>query len=114
MIMNVPLVRKQSELMADICAIEKVVELPENEFLAFRGSPMKEQDFLRDFNSEDHEHHLDLGVRPCVMVLGENHDDGICVYTAGYDYARYSAYVPNARQIIEAKMELQSDPAISM
>ena len=114
MIINVPLVRKQSELMADICAIEKVVELPESDFLAFRRSPMKDQDFLREFNSEDHEQDLELGVRPCVMVLGENHDDGICVYTAGYDYARYSAYVPNARQIIEAKMELQTDHTIAM
>lgn len=114
MIINAQLVRKQSEFLTDICSIEKVVELSEDQYFSFRRCPMQDWDFLREFNAEEHESHMERGIRPCVLILGEGYDDGICVFTAGYDYARYSAFIPNARQIVEAKMEIQNDIFISM
>ena len=35
------------------------------------------------------------------MVFGENHSDGILVRSEGFNYARYSAHIPNARQLWE-------------
>ena len=39
------------------------------------------------------------GVSHCLLVLGEGRDDGIIVNSEGSAYARYSAFVPNARQL---------------
>lgn len=36
-----------------------------------------------------------------MLLLSKTGDDGILVDTQGYDYPRYSAFIPNARQIVE-------------
>lgn len=41
------------------------------------------------------------GVNHCLLVFGENHSDGILVRSEGSNYARYSAHIPNARQLWE-------------
>ena len=44
----------------------------------------------------------------CLLVLGEGFDDGILVDSGGFDYARYSALIPNARQIIAYDQRYES------
>lgn len=44
------------------------------------------------------------GVSHCLLVLGEGRDDGIIVNSEGSAYARYSAFVPNARQLWQRQM----------
>ena len=55
--------------------------------------------FLDEFNREGYTYENETA--PCIMVLGEGSDDGVCVETSGASYARYSAYIPHARQIVE-------------
>ena len=50
------------------------------------------------------------GVSHCLLVLGEGQDDGILVESEGSFYARYSAFVPNARQLWN--QGLQYEPAL--
>ena len=39
--------------------------------------------------------------RHCVMALDETGDDGILIDPQGYNYPRYSAYIPNAKQMLQ-------------
>lgn len=77
--------------------VEKVVELSESEYARFYQSPLAEYDFIskhRGAMRQDAD-----GTRHCLLVLGENQEDGILVDAEGYDYARYHAFLPKARQL---------------
>ena len=63
---------------------------------------MKRQPFLADF--ADHMGVDTDGLHHCLLVLGEDRDDGILIRYEGADYARYSSYISNARQIVVMKM----------
>lgn len=89
--------RKDEEIRSQHCVVEKVLELTESEYARFYQSPLAEYDFIAD--------HRDLmrqdadGTRHCLLVLGENQEDGILVDAEGYGYARYHALLPKARQL---------------
>ena len=36
----------------------------------------------------------------CLLVLGSDTEDGVLINSEGYNYARYSAYIPNIRQSV--------------
>ena len=100
-IINVPLRSKMERIKYDRCQVEKTVWLPHSEFEHFRMNLMESQDFIKEalpdlIATNDN-------VRHCIMVLDLASDDGILVDPQGYDYARYSAYIPNARQITQLK-----------
>lgn len=101
-LLKVPLVRKDPEIRFDTCQVDHVITLSEQAFRDFQHNLLRDYDFLREFNREYASAYIE-GVRPGLMVLGEGSDDGIFVCTEGYDYARYSAVVPNARQILLLK-----------
>jgi hypothetical protein len=89
---------KMSELEPEQCEIEKIIELPRDEFLSLLRNPLKDRDFISEnnyFMRMDKE-----GVYHCLLALGEEYDDGILIESEGYDYARKCAFIPNARQIV--------------
>ena len=47
-----------------------------------------------------------------MLVLGEGVDDGILVDPQGYDYARYTAYIPMARQLFQNEQMESEDEAV--
>jgi hypothetical protein len=49
---------------------------------------------------------------PCMLVLGEGVDDGILVDPQGYDYARYTAYIPMARQLFQNEQTETEDDTV--
>ncbi len=101
-LLKVPLQRKDPEIRFDTCQVDRVIELRESEFRFFTRNLMQEYDFLREYNDRCLGEFPE-GVRCGVLVLGQGSDDGVFVCTEGYDYARYSAYVPYARQILLLK-----------
>lgn len=101
-LLKLPLQRKEPELRFDACQVDHVVELSDQAFREFKHNLLADRDFLRDFNRKYASPYTE-GVRPGLLVLGEGSDDGVFVCTEGYDYARYSAYVPNARLILMMK-----------
>lgn len=97
MIINIPFQRKEADLEPEPCTIEGVIELPSDEFQYFKTHLLKDYEFL--LNNRDKMGYTEDGVRHCLLVLPKDGDDGILVDAQGSSYARYSAYLPNARQM---------------
>ena len=101
-IINAPLRLKQTDFYTKPCSIKEVVELSAEEFADFLEHPLKGYGFMYKFIGKNY--NQENGNIPCIMVLGEGTDDGICVDPAGFGYARNSAYIPYARKIVESMM----------
>ena len=99
MTVNVQLRNKQETIRTECCEIACVVELSNAEFCNFRRRPLSDRDFIKDHLQELKSDKLNP--IPCMLVLGEGVDDGILVDPEGYDYARYTAYIPMARQLFQ-------------
>ena len=92
---------KQVALEVEACVVEKVVELSTAEFDQFCRSMLEKYPFIREARASLH---YDDGMRHGFLVLGVGRNDGILVDTQGADYARYSAFVPNARSLLTPDM----------
>lgn len=97
MIINVCWRRKDSEIDAEPCVIRDVIELSEGEYSRFSQNLLDDYDFISEH--QDAMFYLD-GQDYALLVLGEGQNDGILVSSEGSNYARYSAFIPNAREII--------------
>ena len=83
--------------------IEKVVHISSEDYEAFFQRPMMEQNFISE-NIE--QMHLGTdGAYHCILVMGQGHRDGILVESEGFAYARYAAYVPDARALAYPTLE---------
>ena len=105
---NVPFRRKDTEIEISPCIVEKAVELPSELFEHFSENLLNDYDFILEnidcmYQDKD-------GMNHCLLVLGEGQDDGILVESEGSAYARYSAFVPNARQLW--RQEQKYEPAL--
>lgn len=110
MLINTQLRCKQEEIQPVRCDIVCIVELSRADFYDFRFNTLADRDFIK-------EHLKDLKADvfhaiPCLLVLGEGENDGILVDPQGYDYARYTAYIPMARQLVQAEQIARVDDAI--
>ena len=92
---------KQVALEVEACVVEKVVELSTAEFDQFCRSMLEKYPFIREVRASLH---YDDGMRHGFLVLGVGRNDGILVDTQGADYARYSAFIPNARSLLTPDM----------
>lgn len=97
MVIKTELIRKQTGFPVKTCRVDKVVTLSPAEFAEFTLAPMEYYDFIKDFNNKNPA--PEDGVLSCILVLGEHEKDGILIDPQGYDYARDTAYIPNARQM---------------
>mgnify|MGYP003291024658 CR=1 FL=1 len=90
---------KDTQVNADPCVVFSAVELSTKDFNHFRNHLLERYDFLAESNEKMP---VPTGSeRQCVMVLHDGRDEGILVDTQGADYARYTAYLPNARAIMQ-------------
>ena len=102
--------RKIAEFPLRECVIEKAVELSEAEYSRFRSSMLRDTSFIAE--SIDAMYMEENGAYHCLLVLGENHSDGVLVEAEGYDYARYSSYLPGARDYLTARLNELTDQLI--
>lgn len=94
---NIELQRRPEDYRLDNCVIDVVEEIPHESFETFQNFPTSKYGGIsvnlhrlpEDTKDERH----------CIMLLDADGDDGFIVNPHGADYARYSAFVPNARQI---------------
>jgi len=89
---------KDAEIAAQDCVIEKVIRLSGAEFDSFSHNLLRDQDFITEnrdlmFYDENRRRH-------CLLVVGDDRRDGILVDASGYDYARYTALLPNAEDFL--------------
>ena len=90
------LLNKPVNFQMDDCQIEKVVELPRDQFSALVITPLTNQPFIAENKrwmfADDSAVH-------CLLVLGQGSGDGVLIYSAGYDYPRLAAYLPGMRDM---------------
>ena len=94
------LIRKPEDFKMPCCVVEKIIEIPAEEFDDFIVRPYESRDFIRE---NKHFTRNENGVDHCMLVLGQNREDGVLVEADGYDWVRYGAYLSGARAIIEAQ-----------
>ena len=103
MIIQAELRRKRSEYEGDACVVDKVIELPAQRFQQFSRALLADYDFIAE-NKNAIRH--DDGDRHCLLILDAEGTDGFLVDPQGYNYARYSAFVPNARSLLTSDMSI--------
>lgn len=102
--------RKTSEFPARDCEIDKIVELPEEEYQNFQYHLMQDTDFI----SENKElMYLDENrVYHCLLALRQNSTEGILIQSEGYNYARYASLLPGARDFVTARLNELADQIV--
>ena len=101
MIIQAELRRKQSEYEGESCAVDKVIALPSQRFQQFSRALLADYDFIAE-NKNAIRH--DDDARHCLLILDAEGMDGFLVDPQGYNYARYSAFIPNARSLLTPDM----------
>ena len=101
MIIRAELKCKQTGCEADPCAVDKVIELPSPQFQQFSRALLADYDFIAE-NKNAIRH--DGDTRHCLLILDAEGKDGFLVDPQGYNYARYSAFVPNSRSLLTPDM----------
>ena len=111
--MRAVFLRKEPEITASKYCVEKVITLTAEEYAAFTQNLMHDYDFIRE--------HVNLmcekdGVWHCLLVTSEDMEEGILVESEGSSYARYSAFVPSVKGLIEQYQTMQEtqDAAMEM
>lgn len=100
---------KQPAMEEAPCEVCKVICLTDKEYAFFKKHLMYEYDFLRK-NAERMGFHN--GIRQCVLVMGENSEDGVLVDSSGYGYARYTAPFLGARSYMALREQnMQVNPS---
>ena len=91
------------------CVIEKVIELPTSEFEELKDSTLDDNIFIKMHKDlmcfKDNAYH-------CLMFVDNKNGDGILVESEGADYARYSQYIPNAREILNQANQSEAMKAL--
>ena len=102
MIIQAELKRKQSEYEGEACVVDKVIELPAQRFRQFSRALLADYDFIAE--NKNAIRHDDA--RHCLLILDADGTDGVLVDPQGYNYARYSAFVPFARSLLTPDMAI--------
>lgn len=97
MILNAVMNRKADFYEPKRCMIEKVIDVYETEFKKMLEKPLERNYYLEPYRSlmgfYDDAYH-------CVLFVDQNSGDGLLVNSEGSDYARYSQFIPNAKDIV--------------
>lgn len=98
LILNANMICKSSGFRPQKYAVEKVIEVSDEEFRHFIEAPTLRNYYLPQYKKlmgfYDDAYHG-------VLFVNEQSGDGLLVNSEGADYARYSQFIPNAREIIQ-------------
>ena len=97
LVLNANMICKADRFEPKKCTVEKVIEVSDSEFKKFIENPMKRNYYLPQY--KDLMGYYDDSYHGVMFVNIEN-GDGLIVNTEGYDYARYSQFIPNARGLL--------------
>ncbi len=96
---NATLQCKQTEIKPRTYEVSEVITLTDKEYGSVLKDPLKDREYLAGRSGAD----------TCVLLIDENSDDGILVDTQGHAYPRYSAFIPNAREIAENFVQSETE-----
>lgn len=97
LVLNANMICKADRFEPKKCTVEKVIEVSDSEFKKFIENPMKRNYYLPQY--KDLMGYYDDSYHGVMFVNMEN-GDGLLVNSEGYDYARYSQFIPNARGLL--------------
>ena len=87
--LNAMMWRKPETLEPRSYKVSEVIVVSDAEFRDVMKNSLEDREYLSGRHGE----------YTCVLLLSETGDDGILVDTQGYDYPRYSAFIPKAKII---------------
>ena len=98
-VLNVPLTHKADGFAPIECVVERIVTIPQRYFDEMLEHPLQDSPYIAEnkqymWNDGDTAH--------CVLFLSYDTDDGILVQCEGYDYARRSQFIPDAKNLVFA------------
>lgn len=93
------------------CYIEKVIVLPELKYRYFRSHMLESYDFIAENVGLMYSEYLcdHYYLEHCLLIMGEDSEDGILVESEGSDYARYTSYQPNIKSYIREQLGMVAD-----
>ncbi len=102
--------RKCSAVQTQPCVIEAVEQMDCEKFKKFSNGLLEDRQFIAD-------HKEDMfvdsnGVIHGLLALDMESGDGILIDSSGYDYARYSAFMPNIKPYLDEQIALTADKII--
>ncbi|CUX31911.1 hypothetical protein BN3590_00763 [Clostridium sp. C105KSO15] len=93
-----------------ICVIDVIEVMDEAEFEKFSESLLIDRAFIAD--RKDEMHMDSIGQIHALLVLDDNSGDGILIDCSGYDYPRYSAFMPNIKSYVDQEISMLADKII--
>lgn len=108
LVINTNLLRKESEFRTKSCVVEKAVAVSHAEFENLKRHPLQDNKLIAQnvdmmyCDSDDNYH--------CLLVYDEEQGDGLLIESEGTSYARYSQYIPMAKELVE----MNWNPEISL
>ena len=108
LIINTNLLRKESEFRTKSCVVEKAIAVPHAEFDGLKRHPLRDNKLIAEnidimYCDRDDNYH-------CLLIYDEEQGDGLLIESEGTSYARYSQYIPGAKELVEK----QQNPEISL
>lgn len=105
LIINANLLRKESEFRTKSCVVEKAIAVSHDEFENLKRHPLRDNRLIAEnvdimYCDNDDNYH-------CLLIYDEEQGDGLIIESEGTSYARYSQYIPGAKELVEK--HLQSD-----
>ena len=94
---------KESEIKPRAYEVSDVITLSDAEYRSVLKEPLKDREYLKGRTERD----------MCVLLLSKTGNDGILVDTQGYDYPRYSAFIPKAKDIINSFVQTLANYVVS-
>ena len=102
--------RKISAFDAQVCVINGIEVMDENEFEEFSNNLLEDRDFIIDRKEEMF---IDsTGQIHGLLALNVESGDGILIDSQGHKYARYTAFMPNIKPYIEQQISIIAEQII--
>lgn len=105
LIINTNLIHKESEFRTKSCVVEKAIVVSDAEFENLKRHPLRDNRLIAEnvdimYCDNDDKYH-------CLLIYDEEQGDSLIIESEGTSYARYSRYIPGAKELMEKY--LQSD-----
>lgn len=108
LIINTNLIRKESEFRTKSCVVEKAIVISNAEFENLKRHPLCDNRLIAEnvdlmYCDRNDDYH-------CLLIYDEEQGDGLLIKSEGAAYARYSQYIPRAKELVE----VHQNPEISL
>lgn len=105
------MMRKEMKYNIYDCNIEKIIILPEEQYRYFMTHMLSDYNFIAENKELMYTEQLyeDNYLDHCLLIMGEESEDGVLVESEGANYARYSAYQPHIKSYINETLRNVAD-----